>query len=145
MKKTLSILFILLSLPLLSKEAQACDSCNFFEYSLLQNRSYIGLFYRHRQFGGYDRYGYTSPNPGTAVVTSSLANGFENGATAKYAPQARTAVTPSLDQDMIVMHEPEGTGLYVNKTDQDWETYETVELRGNFTWKNQWNFTFLLP
>ncbi|WP_229239683.1 hypothetical protein [Echinicola soli] len=130
---------------MLSNEAKACDSCNFFEYSLLQNRSYIGLFYRHRQFGGYDQYGYSSPSPGTALVTSKLPAGFENGVVAKYTPNARKAASPSIDQDLIVMHEPEGTGLYVNKTDQDWETYETVELRGNFTWKNKWNFTFILP
>ncbi|AWW29319.1 hypothetical protein DN752_03715 [Echinicola strongylocentroti] len=145
MRKKLIILFITLTFPLLSKEAKACDSCNFFEYSLLQNRSYIGLFYRHRQFGGYDQYGYSSPSPGTAIVTPNLTNGFENGATTKYVPNARKGIFPAIDQDFIVMHEPEGTGLYVNKTDQDWETYETVELRGNFTLQNKWNFTFILP
>ncbi|UCS91786.1 hypothetical protein KZP23_13680 [Echinicola marina] len=142
MKKHALIIMLLLALPFFNKEAKACDSCNFFEYSLLENRSYIGLFYRHRAFGGYDQYGYASPPP---VTNSYLANAFQNGATAKYSPNARVQGVDQVNQDMIVMHEPEGTGLYVNKTDQDWETYQTVELRGNFMFKNKWNFTFLLP
>lgn len=142
MKKQILLLLFILALPLFSKEAKACDSCNFFEYSLLKNRSYIGIFYRHRSFGSYEQYGYTSPPP---VINSYLTDAFQNGAAAKYSPNARVMGVDQLDQNMIVMHEPEGSGLYVNKTDQDWETYQTVELRGNFMFKNKWNFTFLLP
>lgn len=144
MRKILILCAVTTLFPLFMREAKACDSCNFFEYSLLQNRSYIGLFYRHRQFGGYDHYGYISPNP-VPTTASYLSDAFVNGTAAKYAPNARTLPSAAIDPDFIVMHEPEGTGLYVNKTKQDWETYETVEMRGNFTWKNKWNFTFILP
>ncbi|MBI0398986.1 hypothetical protein [Cyclobacterium marinum] len=139
--KRLTILAItLLTFSFLPKEAKACDSCNFFEYSLLQNRSYFGLFYRHRSFGDYTQYGNTT----NQVTTAGLSNAvFENSAANNYTPNARTLSATIPDQR--VMHEPEGTGLYVNKTKMDWETYETVELRGNFMLKNNWNFAFLLP
>ncbi|MBD8489950.1 hypothetical protein IFO69_14430 [Echinicola sp. CAU 1574] len=142
MKKVILLISLITSISLVTKEAKACDSCNFFEYSLLQNRSYIGLFYRHRSFGSYDQYGYTSP-PQTS--STYLSGAFKNGTAATYSSNARTISSPDFNPDFIVMHEPEGTGLYVNKTDQDWETYETVELRGNFMFENKWNFTFLLP
>ncbi|GGZ38687.1 hypothetical protein GCM10007049_34810 [Echinicola pacifica] len=144
-KKPLVILLLICLSSVLTPEAQACDSCNFFEYSLLQNRSYFGIFYRTRHFGGYDRYGYSGTLPNTAA---SLNSGSTNSLANQYSPNARTSAPAIVDQinpDHQLMHEPEGTGLYVNKTDQDWETYQTVEVRGNFTLKNKWNFTFLLP
>lgn len=108
--------------------SQACDSCNFFEYSLLQNKSYFGLFYRYRGFQDYKSYTSFSP------TTSKILN---------FPQQLSIVKIPgSLPE---VMHEPEGNNLYVQKSKQDFETYQTLELRGNFTIKNRWNFTAVLP
>ena len=121
---------ILLSLVLFAagsfSPANACDSCNFFEYSLLQNKSYFGLFYRFRDFKDYKSFSNST--------TSTIRN---------YPAQLSTKLLP-WEKD-AVMHEPEGNNLFVQKTKQDFETYQTIEARGNFTLDNKWNFTFLLP
>lgn len=44
-----------------------------------------------------------------------------------------------------VSHEPEETGLFANKSPQDYETYTTYELRGNFVLKQKINLQFILP
>ena len=142
MKKITTLTFLLsfLLVCLLPNKAKACDSCNFFEYSLLQNRSYFGLFYRNRNFSEYNHYGNAIPQ--TTSLTGSPTV-FDRGKGNTYPSNAR--VFSEISPDQLIMHEPEGNGLYVNKTRMDWESYETVELRGNFMLKNKWNFAFLLP
>lgn len=106
----------------------ACDSCNFFEYSLLQNKSYLGIFYRYRGFNDYKSYTTLSP-AAQSVLT--------------YPQQLSTELMPG--NHPIIMHEPEGNNLYVKKSTKDFETYQTIEVRGNFTIKDKWNFTAVLP
>lgn len=53
------ILFLILFSLTFSTRGMACDSCNFFEYSLLENKSYAGFFYRFRNFDSYTRYSST--------------------------------------------------------------------------------------
>ncbi|MFN3999233.1 transporter [Algoriphagus sp.] len=120
-------LLVIAIIPLFNpNQAKACDSCNFFEYSLLENKSFFGLFYRSRKFDNYLLY----PNKTASVIQT-------------YPAQLGTRLLPWNAPE--VMHEPEGNGLYVQKSKQDFETYQTIEARGNYTLKNKWNFTFLLP
>ncbi|WP_100627536.1 transporter family protein [Algoriphagus formosus] len=120
------IVFLILFSLAFSNRGMACDSCNFFEYSLLENKSYFGLFYRFRGFDDYKSY--------SSSTTSQIRN---------FPAQLSTNLRPW--DGPSVMHEPEGNGLFVQKTKQDFETYQTIEARGNFTLDNKWNFTFLLP
>lgn len=120
------LLFLLVFSLAYSNRGMACDSCNFFEYSLLQNKSYFGLFYRFRGFSDYQSF---------SGSTASQIQNFPAQLSTKLRPWDRPSV----------MHEPEGNGLYVQKTKQDFETYQTIEARGNFTLDNKWNFTFILP
>nr|MBX2844387.1 hypothetical protein [Flammeovirgaceae bacterium] len=92
----------------------SCDVCNIFEYSMMKNKSYFGIFYRHRVFNGYQHLGNNHDFLGRPQRKSTL-------------------------------HEPENTGFYVNKSDKDYETYTTLELRGNYTFKEKFNFLFILP
>lgn len=110
------------------QKSYACDSCNFFEYSLLQNKSYLGVFYRYRGFNDYKS--YTSVSPSAQSILT-------------YPQQLSTKLLPG--NYPIVMHEPEGNNLYVKKSKEDFETYQTIEVRGNITVKNKWNFTAVLP
>jgi hypothetical protein len=127
MKKLIFLLLIILSLsPIYT--AQACDSCNFFEYSLLGNKSYFGLFYRYRGFQEYKTY-----------QNNSIQRTVQT-----YPEQLSTSLLP-WDNSGELMHDPGGNGLYVKKSPQDFETYQSIEARGNYTLNNKWNFTFLLP
>jgi hypothetical protein len=131
MKSTYKKIF-LLSLICFSflgnQKSYACDSCNFFEYSLLQNKSYFGVFYRYRGFNDYKSYTAVTPN------AQSIIN---------YPQQLSLGFAP-IDYP-IIMHEPEGNNLYVSKSKEDFETYQTIEFRGNITIKNKWNLTAVLP
>ncbi len=40
-------------------EANACDVCNIFEYNTIQQKSFIGVFYRYRMFNGYQQLGHS--------------------------------------------------------------------------------------
>ncbi|MEP0710284.1 hypothetical protein [Algoriphagus sp.] len=111
-----------------TQKSFACDSCNFFEYSLLENRSYVGIFYRYRGFDDYKS--YTSISPASQSVLT-------------YPQQLSKQVL--WGNYPVIMHEPEGNNLYVKKSKQDFETYQTLEVRGNFTIKNKWNLTAVLP
>lgn len=131
--RTFLLSFLLLTIIFITgagSPAMACDSCNFFEYSLLENRPFFGIFYRSRNFNQYNSYGYTRTQ--ASGINQSI-----------FDPQMSIQNT-NLDYDPI-MHEPENSGLYVNKSRLDFENYYTVEFRGNITVKNKWNFTFLLP
>lgn len=123
-KHILTLLF--LGLLSQSNPSFACDSCNFFEYSLLENKSYFGLFYRFRDFQDYKNIA-----PATTTTIQS------------YPSQLSTQLMPWVGNE--IMHEPEGNNLYVQKTKQDFETYQTIEARGNVTLNYKWNLTFLLP
>lgn len=130
--KTIYTKLIILSLVCFSfvgiQKSYACDSCNFFEYSLLQNKSFLGVFYRYRGFNDYKS--YTSITPATQSILT-------------YPQQLSTQLL--IGNLPVIMHEPEGNNLYVRKSTNDFETYQTIEVRGNFAVKNKWNFTAVLP
>ena len=111
-----------------TQKSYACDSCNFFEYSLLQNKSYLGVFYRYRGFNDYKSFTSIS-STAQSILT--------------YPQQLSLKLLPG--NYPIVMHEPEGNNLYVKKSKEDFETYQTIEVRGNITINNKWNFTAVLP
>ena len=120
------IVFLILFSLAFSNRGMACDSCNFFEYSLLENKSYAGLFYRFRGFNGYD---HLSNNYSFDLSKLPL----------------QLSIEPVPDQILKANHEPEGNGLFVQKSKNDFETYQTIEARVNYTLSNNWNFTALLP
>ncbi len=96
----------------------ACDVCNVFEYANRRNKSYLGVFYRHRFFNGYS----TDPNR-YYLIPQDLQNS-----------KARTE------------HVPEGennTSFYRHKS--DYEMYQTFEIRGNYAYKKHWNFQAIVP
>ncbi|UZR98758.1 hypothetical protein [Chondrinema litorale] len=96
----------------LSAKSEACDICNLFECNLIGNKSYFGIYYRHRVFNGY---GHLNQNHNLIMSRKST------------------------------MHEPEDAGFYADKTQKDYETYTTWELRGNYTIKNKVNIMMILP
>lgn len=52
------LLFLISSLQLI--QTWACDVCSVYEYSNIQNYSYIGAFYRNRVFNGYNNESFSS-------------------------------------------------------------------------------------
>ncbi len=110
MKKITLSIFLVIAFSSISL---GCDVCNIYEYTNLNNRSFIGFFYRYRTFNGYAHLG--------------------NEHQFQFPTNGRTS------------HEPEENGLYADKTQQDYETYTTWELRGNITLKEKINFQFILP
>lgn len=97
----------------------ACDICNIFEYANRRNRSYVGVFYRHRFFNGY--------------ANESQQNQYFLNPQPLQTANARQAHIP----------EAEGTTFYRNKS--DYEMYQTIELRGNYAYRKNWNFQLIMP
>lgn len=110
MKKIILGLFLII---ITISTSLACDGCNIYEYTNLNNQSFFGFFYRYRTFNGY----------------AHLGNRHQF----------------QFPSNMRISHEPEENGLYADKTQRDFETYTTWELRGNFTLKEKVNFQFILP
>ncbi len=48
-----NIFFPLFFLLFFAAESRACDTCNLYEYTSLNNRSFLGMFLRYRVFNGY--------------------------------------------------------------------------------------------
>lgn len=93
-------------------DATACDVCNIFEYSTVEQRSFIGIFYRYRMFNGYAALGQSNNMFPTRKST---------------------------------LHEPEDAGFLAEKSQRDYETYHTWEIRLNHTIKNKVNLMLILP
>ncbi|MEM1135716.1 MAG: hypothetical protein AAGI07_07730 [Bacteroidota bacterium] len=110
MKTKITVFFLLNCLFVV--EIWACDVCNIFEYNTINNRSFIGLFYRHRVFNGYQHLDHNHN---------------------------------VLPYRKAILHEPEDAGFMADKTQADYETYTTWEIRANYTWKNKVNLMMILP
>ncbi len=111
-----SLLFFAITISNLSS---SCDICNIFEYANRRNQSYVGVFYRQRFFNGYD---YKSEPNRYYINPASL-----------QAANARENHVP----------EEEGTQFFNHKN--DFEMYQTIELRGNYAYKKHWNFQLIIP
>lgn len=95
----------------------ACDVCNVYEYANRSNKSYIGVFYRNRIFNGY----------------------HELGQTHDY------FIDPNSLKTARVSHEAEGYGLMIDRNKLDYERYQTIELRANYSIHEKWNLTIFAP
>lgn len=112
-------LFTVFSLVLFfTQQVCACDVCNIFEYANRNNQSYIGVFYRQRFFNGYKDLNHTH----------------------NYTLQPQQFANARME------HVPDGQGRVIfNRNPNDFELYHTVELRGNYAYKNKWNFQAIVP
>lgn len=97
----------------------ACDVCNIFEYANRTNKSYIGVFYRNRFFNGYQHL------DNEHIYDLNTSN-FQN-------ENARIAHVPSSEKAIFNQHK------------SDYELYQTIEIRANYTLKSRWNFQLILP
>ncbi len=93
----------------------ACDICPMDEYSTTGNRGYIGVFYRYSLFQGYNY--LKQPN------TFSFN---------KFGPRKKK-------------HNSFQDGNFYEDTPDDFETFQTIEIRFNYNYKNKWNFLAVLP
>ncbi len=126
--RTLTLYFAI-AFTLSTAPAQACDVCNLYECSPLQQRTFFGLVYRYRVLNGYGHLGNTHSftRPGSPFGAMPLQHGLYN-------PIAYS------------QHEPdEREGVYADKSAQDYETYRSWELRANYTFKQKVNLMVLLP
>jgi len=101
---------------LIMPAATACDVCHLFEYNNRQLRNYVALFYQYRVFNGYQQL---------------------------QMPASFTA--PGTARNQRTLHEPENNGFFVNKHRYDFETYQTLELRGHFMLGQNWQLSALMP
>lgn len=111
----MKILFSLSILFLSFVSAYACDICPMEEYSTVKNRGYVGVFYRYSLFRGYN-YIPEQNNP------------FSFN-------QAGRVKKHSVFQD---------DNFYEDSQD-DYESFQTIELRFNYNYKDHWNFLVVLP
>lgn len=114
--------FILLLLPLLSVgAAQACDICNLYEFNPIDSKSYVGVFYRQSVFNGYS---YLNQSHSFFATQSMLATEGTTG----------------------VQHVPDQSDVYqVAEHEDDYERYETWEIRANFRVLPKLNLQAVLP
>ncbi len=109
-------LFIIVNCSVINT-LKACDGCNFFDYSTINNRSNIALVYSYRYFSGYD-------NMNTNAKMNYGSNTLPFGK---------------------VFHEPEENGMLVDKSGYDYESYATIQIRGTYNINSDWQISFILP
>ncbi|TAG56963.1 MAG: hypothetical protein EAZ27_03825 [Cytophagales bacterium] len=94
----------------------SCDVCNVFEYANRQNSHYIGVFYRNRMFNGFSTLNH----------------------------QHQYQINPSSNTRQE--HEPESNeNTQFNKTQRDFEYYQTLEIRANYAISQKFNLQVFLP
>ena len=102
--------------------ALACDACSMYEFSPLQAKSFVGVFYNYSFFNGYK----TLSQPFRFTFNPNNLRGGSNlhiGHVDPTVPENET-ITPSK---------------------KDFEMYQTIDLRFNYNLKNKWNFILNLP
>ena len=92
-----------------------CDICPIDEYSTIRNRGYVGVFYRYSLFQGYN-------------YLPEQSNPFS------LAPKSR-----------IKKHNVFQDENFYEDSENDYESFQTIELRFNYNYKNKWNFLLILP
>ena len=93
----------------------ACEICPIDEYSTIRNKGYFGIFYRYTLFKGYN-------------YLPEQANPFSfnsNGRTKKH----------NVFQDEN----------FYDDSENDFESFQTIDLRFNYNHNNKWNFLVILP
>jgi len=93
----------------------ACDICPMDEYSTIKNKGYIGLFYRYSFFKGYN-------------YLPEQSNPFS------FNPKGRTK-KHNVFQDQN----------FYEDSENDYESFQTIDIRFNYNYKNKWNFLLILP
>lgn len=76
---------------LVQVQVQACDACSYYEYNTLQNKSFLGVFYRLRHFNGYSGNGMDPSWRWTAdqYRNGRLSHEIENSDTRVWTPSRR--------------------------------------------------------
>lgn len=100
---------------------QACDICNLYEFNPIDSKNYFGVFYRQSMFNGYS---HLHQSHSFFATQSALATQGSNG----------------------VQHVPDQSEVYrVLESEDDYERYETWELRGNIRILPKVNLQAVLP
>lgn len=114
MKRLIIIALILLHSRLLL----ACDACSIYEFSPLQAKSYVGLFYNYSFMNGYS----SLNNRSNFTFNGSNLRSYNNAHTGHLVETKR-----------------------VNPSQKDYESYQTIDVRLNYNLKNKWNFLINIP
>jgi hypothetical protein len=93
----------------------ACDICPMDEYSTLRNRGYVGIFYRYSLFKGYN-------------YIEEQSNPFS------FKPIGRNK-----------KHNIFEDGNFYEDSENDFEAFQTIDIRFNYNYKNKWNLLVVLP
>ncbi|MFC6998533.1 transporter [Rufibacter roseus] len=123
MKPFILILFFFL----LTSTSWACDVCNLYEFRPVDAKNFVGIFYRHSSFQGYQDLSLERPS-----ISTSGAVAAKNKSKGSAGANRR--------------HVPDGSEKYqVWPSEKDYEHYQTWEFRANFRIKNRINVQAVLP
>ena len=111
----MKLIFSLSVLLLTLVQSFGCDICPMDEYSTVNNRGYVGVFHRYSLFRGYN-------------YIPEQSNPFSFN-------QATRPKKHSVFQD----------DNYYEDSQNDYESFQTIELRFNYNYKDHWNFLVVLP
>lgn len=114
MKRLILITFILLH----TKSLLACDACSIYEFSPLQAKSYVGVFYSYSFMNGYN----SLSNRSNFTFNAGNLRTYNNAHTGHLVEKKK-----------------------VNPSQKDYESYQSVDVRFNYNLKNKWNFLINIP
>lgn len=109
---------VLVLLTLFSRQGFSCDACSMYEFSPLQAKSFVGVFYNYSFFNGYK----------------------DLGQLPRFTFDAN-----SLRASNLHVGDVDGGEDRVNPTSRDYEMYQTIDVRFNYNYNNKWNFFINLP
>lgn len=118
-----------------TKYVLACDPCSFYQYNTLQQKSYLGFFYRLRQFNGYD--GQFKPSwrwQPSDYRNARIAHEVENAPNVFWTPSKRDFMR--LESYELRFNQSWNSNIFSNKesTDED----EVMPLVLNLTAQIGW-------
>lgn len=112
--KQIAILFLLLA----TRNLLACDACSIYEFSPLQAKSYVGVFYSYSFMNGYN----SLNNRSNFTFNGSNLRSYNNAHTGHLVEAKK-----------------------VNPSQKDYESYQTIDVRFNYNFQNKWNFLLNIP
>ena len=113
-----SFLILSIALVIIPKAIFACDACSMYEFSPLQAKSFVGLFYNYSFFNGYK----------------------DLGQSPKFAFDAN-----NLRGSNLHIGEVDEESENITPSKSDYEMYQTLDLRLNYNRENKWNFFVNIP
>lgn len=112
------LLLTIVAVAFLPKTLLACDACSMYEFSPLQAKSFVGLFYNYSFFNGYK----------------------DLGQSPKFAFNAN-----NLRGSNLHIGDVDGEDQEITPSKSDYEMYQTLDLRLNYNRENKWNFFVNIP